>query len=489
MAFSKDFLWGGATAANQIEGAVTRDGRGLTTMDTLTVGNLHRPRQITYQKVDGTLEKAERLACVPEGAVGAIDPDDFYPSHVGIHFYDHYKEDIRLFAEMGFKAYRMSISWTRIFPTGTETEPLEAGLAFYDKVFDECLKYGIEPVVTLSHFDVPLYLADHYDGWGNRKVVDYFTHYCQTVFDRYKDKVKYWMTFNEINVLRSWLQLGIHNNEDPQTMAQAIYHVLLASARAVSIGHACIPDAKIGNMVMYAPSYAMTAKPEDVLENLQYKRKVEFYLDVQVKGAYPAYKLKEYERLRVNLVTQEGDEEILKAGVVDFIGFSYYMSTMTTTDTSMPKTPGNNMMSYKNPHLEVSEWGWTLDPMGLRIALCEMYDRYQVPLFIVENGLGAIDKLESDGSIRDDYRIDYMAAHIVAMKEAVELDGVELMGYTSWGCIDLIAWSTGEMKKRYGFIYVEADDAGKGSYDRRKKKSFGWYKKVISSNGEDCSNN
>lgn len=488
MTFPKEFLWGGATAANQIEGAVTAGGRGLTTMDTLTVGNLKRSRQITYRKLDGTLEKAERLARVPEGAIGAIDSDDFYPSHIGIHFYEHYKEDIKLFAEMGFKAYRMSISWTRIFPTGTELGPLEAGLSFYDKVFDECLKYGIEPVVTLNHFDMPLYLADQYDGWGNRKVIDFFVRYCETVFNRYKDRVKYWITFNEINVLRSWLQLGIHNNENPQVMAQAIYHVLLASAKAVKLCHTIIPDAQIGNMVMYAPSYAMTAKPEDVLENLQYKRKVEFYLDVQVKGAYPAYKLKEYERLGIHLVTEEEDKAILKAGKVDYISFSYYMSTMTTTDTSMPKAPGNNIMSYKNQYLAVSEWGWSLDPQGLRIALSEMYDRYQVPLFIVENGLGAVDKIEEDGRIIDDYRIDYLQTHIKAMKDAVELDGVDLIGYTPWGCIDLVAWSTGEMKKRYGFIHVDADDLGQGSYYRSKKKSFYWYQKVISSNGEDLNN-
>ncbi|HEM3600804.1 TPA: family 1 glycosylhydrolase [Streptococcus suis] len=483
MGFKKDFLWGGATAANQIEGAYQVDGRGLTTMDTLTVGDANTPRQITYKTAEGQVYKKERLSAVPEKAVGHIAPDEFYPSHTAIDFYHHYKEDIALFAEMGFKAYRMSIAWTRIFPTGTETEPNEAGLAFYDSVFDECLKYGIEPVVTLCHFDIPLYLADHYNGFSSRETIDFFLHYAETVFKRYKDKVKYWLTFNEINVLRSWLQLGIHPN-DEQTKFQAVHHLFLASAKAVTLCHEIIPDAKVGNMVMYAPSYAMTAKPEDVLANIDYKRQVEFYLDVMVKGYYPAYKLKEFERKGICITMENGDEAVLEAGCVDFISFSYYMSTMSTTDTTIPKTPGNNILSYKNPYLEVSEWGWALDPTGLRIALSEMYDRYHVPLFIVENGLGAVDVVEEDGTISDDYRIDYLHTHIKAMKEAVTLDGVDLMGYTPWGCIDLVAWSTGEMKKRYGFIYVDVDDRGQGSFKRIKKKSFAWYKQVIATNGE-----
>lgn len=486
MGFKTDFLWGGATAANQIEGAYQEDGRGLTTMDTLTVGDRNKPRQITYQTAEGRVYKDERLAMVPEGAVGYIDPDDFYPSHTAIDFYHHYKEDIALLAEMGFKAYRMSIAWTRIFPTGTEKEPNEAGLAFYDAVFDECLKYGIEPVVSLCHFDIPLYLADHYNGFSNRETVDCFGHYAETVFKRYSKKVKYWLTFNEINVLRSWLHLGIHPN-DEQTKFQAVHHLFIASARAVQLCHDLIPDAKIGNMVMYAPSYAMTAKPEDVLANIDYKRQVEFYLDVMVKGYYPAYKLKEFERKGIRITMEADDLDCLAKGTVDFISFSYYMSTMSTTDTTVPKTPGNNILGYKNPYLEVSEWGWTLDPLGLRIALSEMYDRYHVPLFIVENGLGALDVVEEDGSINDDYRIDYLATHIRAMRDAVILDGVDLMGYTPWGCINLVAWSTGEMKKRYSFIYVDVDDRGQGTFKRIKKKSFYWYKEVIATNGESIS--
>ncbi len=277
--------------------------------------------------------------------------------------------------------------------------------------------------------------------------------------------------------------MGIHANDD-QTKFQAVHHLFVASAKAVKLCHQIIPEAKIGNMVMYAPSYAMTAKPEDVMANIIYKRQVEFYLDVMVKGYYPSYKLKEFERHNMTISMEENDLNIIQEGCVDFIGFSYYMSTMSTTDTSVAKTPGNNMMGYKNPNLDVSEWGWTLDPLGLRIALCEMYERYHVPLFIVENGLGAVDELTEDLVINDDYRIDYLTSHIKAMKDAVELDGIDLMGYTPWGCIDLVAWSTGEMKKRYGFIYVDVDDRGQGTFKRYKKKSFDWYQQVITTNGD-----
>lgn len=277
--------------------------------------------------------------------------------------------------------------------------------------------------------------------------------------------------------------MGIHANDD-QTKFQAVHHLFVASAKAVKLCHQIIPEAKIGNMVMYAPSYAMTAKPEDVMANIIYKRQVEFYLDVMVKGYYPSYKLKEFERHNMTISMEENDLNIIQEGCVDFIGFSYYMSTMSTTDTSVAKTPGNNMMGYKNPNLDVSEWGWTLDPLGLRIALCEMYERYHVPLFIVENGLGAVDELTEDLVINDDYRIDYLTSHIKAMKDAVELDGIDLMGYTPWGCIDLVAWSTGKMKKRYGFIYVDVDDRGQGTFKRYKKKSFDWYQQVITTNGD-----
>ena len=386
-------------------------------------------------------------------------------------------------AEMGFKCFRMSISWSRICPKGMY-EVNEEGLQFYDDIFDELLKYHIEPVVTINHFDMPLYLADHFDGWSDRKVIDYFLFYARTVFERYKDKVKYWMTFNEINVLSGWCQIGVHDN-CPQNLFQAHHHIFVASAKAVLLGHEINPKSQIGMMVSYTPSYPMTCRPEDVMEAIQFNRQKHFYMDVQAKGYYPEYQLKEFERNNIYIQMEKDDLEIIQKGTVDFIGFSYYMSTVSSTDPNAEKTEGNQFIASKNPYLSTSDWGWTVDPLGLRIALNEIYDRYHKPMFIVENGLGAPDTINEDGSIDDDYRIEYLKKHIQAMKDAVEYDGVDLMGYTSWGCIDIVSAGTGEMKKRYGFVYVERHDDGTGNFSRRKKKSFDWYKGVIKSNGKD----
>ncbi|MBL1223482.1 family 1 glycosylhydrolase [Enterococcus sp. BWR-S5] len=486
MAFPKDFLWGGATAANQYEGGYLSGGKGLSTLDAITGGSHTEPRMITYKTKDGAIASCTREQALPEGATGYIDPERYYPSHVATDFYGHYKEDIALFAEMGYKCFRMSIAWSRICPKGTE-EINEEGLKFYDDVFDELLKHGIEPVVTINHFDIPMYLADELDGWSNRKVIDYFLFFCETLFKRYKDKVKYWMTFNEINFLRSWTQIGIHNN-DRQSKYQAAHHLFVASGKAVKLGHEINPDFQIGMMVAYIPSYPMTCRPEDVMEALQFNREQEFYIDVQVKGYYPAHKLKEFERDGIVIKTEPGDAEIIKEGTVDYIGFSYYMSTVSSADPKDVKYVGGNQMpAVKNPYLEESDWGWAVDPLGLRISLSSLYDRYNVPLFVVENGFGAVDQLEADGSIKDEYRIDYFQKHIQAMKDAIELDGVDLIGYTPWGCIDLVSAGTGEMKKRYGFIYVDMDDNGNGTLKRSRKDSFYWYKKAIATNGEDLS--
>lgn len=482
--FSDNFLWGGATAANQYEGGYLDGGRGPSTLDAITGGSHKNPRKVTYILPDGTKGIVTRQDPLPEGAAGYIDPNQYYPSHVATDFYRHYKEDIQLFAEMGFRCFRMSISWSRICPHGIDETPNEEGLQFYDHVFDECLKYGIEPVVTINHFDTPMYLADQMDGWSDRRLVDYYLHYCQIIFTRYRDKVKYWMTFNEINFLRSWMHIGIHDNQDPQVLYQAVHHIFVASAKAVLLGHEINPDFQIGMMVSYIPSYPMTCRPEDVMENILYNRQKEFYMDVQCRGYYPRHKLKEFERLGVTIKMEADDEEVIRKGTVDYIGFSYYMSTVSTTDKNAEKTGGNQVMAYKNPYLPVSDWGWAVDPMGLRISLIQMYERYHLPLFIVENGLGAVDHVEEDGTIQDGYRIDYFRKHIQAMRDAVELDGVELMGYTPWGCIDLVSAGTGEMKKRYGFIYVDMDDQGKGTLERRRKQSFYWYKHVIETNGE-----
>lgn len=483
MGFSKDFLWGGATAANQYEGGYLDGNRGLSTLDAVTAGSHQVPRMITFQRKDGSLGSVTREESLPEGAVGYLDPDRYYPSHRATDFYHHVKEDIALFAQMGFGCYRMSISWSRICPNG-QKELNEEGLAFYDLVIDELLAHHIQPVITLNHFDMPLDLADRYDGWSSRELIEFYVFFCETLFRRYEKKVKYWMTFNEINILRSWTQLGIHDN-GPQTKYQAIHHIFLASAKAVLLGHSINPEFQIGMMCCYIPAYPMTCRPEDVYESIKENRKREFYMDVQCRGYYPEFQLKEFKRLGVTIKKEEGDDELIRQGTVDYLGFSYYMSTVATVDTNAERTEGNQILAYKNPYLKASDWGWAIDPMGLRISLCKLYERYHIPLFVVENGFGAADKPEEDGRIEDDYRIDYFKKHIEAMKAAVEEDGVSLMGYTPWGCIDLVSAGTGEMKKRYGFIYVDLDDEGKGSMERRKKKSFDWYQKVIRSNGED----
>lgn len=486
MGFKKDFLWGGATAANQYEGGYLSGGRGLSTMDAVTGGSHGVPRLITYKTQDGKIDTcpvdSTMTGTLPDGALGYIAPDTYYPSHVATDFYHHYKEDIALFAEMGFKCYRMSISWSRICPDGMY-EVNEEGLAFYDKVFDELLKYGIEPIVTINHFDMPMHLADNYNGWASREVIDFYLFFCDLVFKRYKDKVHYWMTFNEINVLTSWTQIGIHDNQ-PQALYQAMHHIFVASAKAVLLGHEINPENKIGMMAACTPSYPMTCNPEDVLEALNFNRNREFFMDIQVNGYYPEYKLKSFEALDFSLEMEEDDLELIAKGTVDYIGLSYYMSTVSSTDPNAERTEGNQFLAYKNPYLKTSDWGWTVDPLGLRIALAQIYDRYHLPIFIVENGFGAEDQVEDDGTISDDYRIDYLRQHVQAMKDAVEIDGVDLIGYTPWGCIDIVSAGTGEMKKRYGFIYVERFDDGTGDFSRSKKKSFDWYQKVIETNGE-----
>lgn len=487
MGFRKDFLWGGATAATQHEGGYNLGGRGFNTFDVITGGGYEVPRKVTYKNEDGTVGEAlldsTMTGFVPENTKGTILKDVFYPSHDATDFYHHYKEDIQLMAKMGFKCFRMSISWSRICPKGMY-EVNEEGLKFYDDVFDELLKYGIEPIVTLNHFEMPLYLADHYDGWLSRELIDFFVFYAKTVFQRYKDKVSHWMTFNEINVLSGWCQIGVHNN-NPQNIYQAHHHIFVASALAVIEGHKINSDNKIGMMISYTPSYPMTCKPEDVLEAIQFNRQKTFYMDVQVKGYYPEYQLKQFEKENIHILMEKDDLDIISQGTVDYIGFSYYMSTVSSTDPNAERTQGNQFIACKNPYLKTSDWGWTVDPLGLRIVLNQIYDQYHIPMFIVENGLGAPDQKDENGAINDDYRITYLRNHIQAMKEAVELDGVDLMGYTPWGCIDIVSAGTGEMKKRYGFVYVERYDDGTGDFSRRKKKSFDWYKQVIQSNGEE----
>lgn len=474
--FRSDFLWGGAVAANQLEGAWDADGKGPSTSDMCTNGTKDAPKRITT----------------------VIEPGTLYPSHEAIDFYHHYKEDIRLFSEMGFKTFRFSIAWTRIFPTGEEQTPNEAGLAFYDNVIDECLKYGIEPLVTISHYEMPYALVEKYNGWAGRECVGLFMNYCRTIFKRYDGKVKYWLTFNEINAgtmpFGSVLSLGTVKGysgsvmavqDDPQIRFQALHHQFVASAMAVKYAHENYPEFKIGNMICFITMYPATCSPDDMIcTQREMQMKNWFCSDIMVRGAYPSYADRYFEENGVQVRMEPGDEQILKEGTVDFYTLSYYMSGCVSADNGGEKTGGNLLGGKKNPYLESSEWGWQIDPKGLRYTLNEIYDRYGIPVMVVENGLGARDEIEADGSIRDDYRIDYLKKHIGEMHEAVK-DGVDLMGYTPWGCIDLVSASTGEMAKRYGFIYVEKYDDGTGTLARRKKKSFNWYKKVIESNGEN----
>jgi|SRR5690625_799684 len=485
--FPEDFLWGGATAANQYEGGYLSGGKTLAVADVFTGGDVNTTRKISYITEDGEVGLADQYEGVPEGAKAHVIPDQYYPSHVATDFYNHWKEDIKLFAEMGLKAYRFSLNWTRVCPNGLK-EVNEEGLQFYHDVIDELLKYDIEPVITLNHFDMPAHLADEYDGWASREVIDFFLFFSETVYTEFKDKVKYWMTFNEINILRGYSKLGLHST-DEQTLYQAKHHIFVASAKAVQLGKEINPDFEIGMMVCYLLNYPNDSKPENVLASLQYNRDLEFYMDVQVHGEYPHYKLKEFERKGIEIKMEDGDLDTLKAGTVDYIGFSYYMTSVSDVHSDEGYVRGNQLEVQQNPHLETSDWGWAIDPLGLRIALSKIYDRYRIPLFVVENGLGAYDEKDEDGNINDDYRISYLQKHIDAMGDAIELDGVELIGYTPWGHIDIVSAGTGEMEKRYGLIYVDLDNDGNGDMHREKKKSFGWYKKVIETNGEDLSNN
>ena len=475
MGLSKDFLWGGAVAAHQVEGGYNKGGKGISIADVMTAGTHTIPRKIT----DGIIE------------------GNYYPNHEGINFYEKYKEDIKLFAEMGFKCFRTSIAWTRIFPNGDELEPNEEGLKFYDDLFDELLKYNIEPVITLSHFEMPYNLVKNYGGWRNRKLIDFFVRFCEVVMKRYKDKVKYWMTFNEINnqtittnPIYAFTNSGIIYKEDEnkeEVMFQAAHYEFVASAKVVKMGHEINPNFMIGCMVAAMPSYPYSCNPDDIMKAEEANREQLMFTDVHVRGRYPKHTLKLWERNNYKLDITKEDEEILQAGTVDFIGCSYYLTTVVTANKDMKRT-GNDSAGkadvVENPYLKTSDWGWTIDPVGLRFYLNQLYDKYEIPIFIVENGFGAVDVLKEDFTVDDDNRIEYLTNHIVEMKKAIEIDGVDVIGYTTWGCIDPISFTTGEMKKRYGFIYVDRENDGSGSLKRYKKKSFEWYKKVIESNGE-----
>lgn len=465
MSFPKNFLWGGATAANQCEGAYDEDGKGLSIQDVLPHG----------------------FKVITDGPT----PDNLKLK--GIDYYHRYKEDIALFAEMGFKVYRFSIAWSRIYPTGEEAEPNEAGLAFYDKVIDECRKYGIEPLITISHYETPLALAKKYDGWRSRKMIELYLRYCETLFTRYKGKVKYWITFNEINSIlhqpfMSGAILTPKEQLSKQDLYQAIHHELVASARAVKLAHEIDPNYQVGAMILAVTIYPLTSNPDDLIKVMELNDDYYLFSDIQARGEYPYFTKRLFAKENIKLDITPEDLEDLKH-TVDFVSFSYYSSNCACADPTKGEPSGSNMTPglKRNPYSKVTEWGWQIDPKGLRYTLNRLYARYQKPLFIAENGLGANDVLIPDGkggmTVEDDYRIRYMNDHLVQVEKAIE-DGVEVMGYTAWGCIDLISCSTAEIKKRYGMIYVDLNSDGTGSLARYKKKSFDWYKKVIETNGE-----
>lgn len=472
-AFPENFLWGGATAANQCEGAYNEDDRGLASVDVIPYG------EDRFKVATGNMKM---LSC---------DDDHLYPAHYGIDFYHTFKEDIKLFAEMGLKCFRFSIAWTRVIPDG-DGDICEAGLKFYENVVDECLKYGIEPLITINHFDAPIALIEKYGGWKDARMIDAFLKLCRALFERLGNKVNYWLTFNEINMLLHLPFMGAGilfeegENRDQVTYTAA-HHELVASAKAVKMAHEMMPEAKLGCMLAAGQFYPYSCNPEDVYKGMEADRDNYFFIDVQAKGEYPVWALKRIERLGINLTISEEDKKVLKEGTVDFISFSYYSSRCVSADPEVCKknAKGNAVFSsVKNPYLKASEWGWQIDPLGLRITCNMLYDRYNKPLFIVENGLGAKDTV-TGGEIHDSYRIDYMREHIKAMNAVINEDGLPLLGCTFWGIIDLVSASTGEMSKRYGMIYVDKDDKGNGTLKRLKKDSFYWYKKVIESRGTD----
>ncbi len=474
----KDFLWGGAVAAHQIEGAWQTDGKGISIADVLTAGSNTTARRITE---------------------GVLD-NEYYPNHEAIDFYHRYPEDIQLLKELGLKAFRTSISWARIFPKGDETEPNEAGLVFYDQLFDTLLENGIEPVITLSHFEMPYHLAQAYGGFRDKRVIEYFVRFAEVVLKRYQNKVTYWMTFNEINnqadgqhALHTWTNSGIIIQPDEcaeEVIFQAGLNELIASAKAVSLARQINPAFQMGCMMAYVPVYPSTSEPNDQLAALKVMDRRFFYSDVHVRGEIPTYALAKWEREGYTIDYSMEELAALKRGTVDYIGFSYYMSNAVTTVAEVadklhayPASEFLNAQMVNNPYLKSNDWGWQIDPVGLRYILNVVHQRYNLPLFIVENGFGAYDKVEADGAIRDPYRVNYLEQHIEQMQRAIQIDGVDVIGYTPWGVIDIVSFGSGEMEKRYGFIHVDKDNRGVGSLKRTKKESFAWYQAVIKNNG------
>ncbi len=493
--FPENFLWGGATSAAQVEGGRCLDGKGLSHLDYVYYRG---PKVPCNFMLKADYERAK-----------AHEAEMNFPNRRGIDFFHRYKEDIALLAEMGFKSFRMSVSWTRLFPTGMEEKPDPEGVQFYHNVFRELHKYGIEPLVTMIHYELPITFVEKYDGWASPEVIPYCVKYMKFLIDEYKDEVKYWLTFNEINMVCAvpWLGGGILLDRYdgfvipkgfrpfaplPKEMAerwensthQALHHQFIASAMIVKYAHENAPQCLIGNMFNLHHMYPETPAPADAYRVQEEKEFNMFFSDVMARGQYPDWIMAYYRRNNINIKWCDNYRQILKEGKVDFISLSYYLSSIVTADPARQERIGSFIRTMHNPYLETSDFGWQIDPTALRISLNELKDRFNLPIYIVENGLGAFEELGEDKTVHDDYRISYLRTHIKAIADAID-DGVNVIGYTPWGCIDLVSCSLVSMSKRYGFVYVDADDEGNGTYDRYRKDSFYWYKKVIASNGED----
>lgn len=477
--FPEGFLWGGATADFQFEGGFNEGGRGLLSQDFVTTGDVNKTRQITLELEDGSRATCDYRGSLPEGSKVKLYDDVYYPSHEAVDFYHHYKEDIALMAEMGFNVFRFSICWSRIFPEGEEKEPNKEGLQFYSDVVDECLKHGIEPLITICHDEMPYAIAEKYNGWAGRELIQCYVRYAEALFKTLKGRVKYWLTFNEINTVAGYSQIGV-NSMDPQTHYQAVHHMFVASALTIKMGHEMMPGAVFGTMFAMSQFYPATSKPEDVFAAYEKRKRCYYYIDTMARGKYPSYAQSMYREGNVVIQKEAGDDELLAKYPLDFISFSYYQSAIVKDGDDMDTTHRT-----PNPYCKATPWGTSIDPLGLRYCLNDLYDRYQKPLFVIENGIGDIDVLEEDKSVHDPYRVEFLREHLTAMRNAILIDGVDCFGYTMWGPIDLISLGTGQMKKRYGFIYVDKNDDGTGTLARYKKDSFEWMKEMIACNGEN----
>ncbi len=470
--FPKDFLWGGAIAANQAEGAFDVGGKGLCLAD---IGQYYSQKP---------LDKKANLEMSSEEIREALENKEaIFPKRWGIDFYHTYDSDLELLARLGLKSFRTSINWARIFPNGDDETPSQEGLLYYDNLIDSIIAHGMVPMITISHYEMPLHLSLAYNGWLSRKTISFFLNYCRVLFRRYRKKVRHWILSNQMNLItqESFNHLGIPSDRTEnleEAKYQALHHELLACALAAQLGHSIDSENQIGVMLSGGPAYAATCVPEDVMATMRHNQMELFCSDVLLRGRYPGYALRFFEENHFHISFDPEDEKIL-ANRADFLAFSYYYTRICDKESFE-----NHNRAYRNPSLPANPWGWSIDPVGLRFTLNYYYDRYQCPIYVVENGIGYFDKLEEDGTIHDPYRVDYLKQHISQLREAV-LDGVDVRGYYVWAPIDIVSCSSSEMSKRYGFIYVEQDDLGQGSRRRILKDSYFWFRRLISANGSE----